>query len=214
MAKNIILFGPPGAGKGTQAKRILDHHKMFHMSTGDAFREAVSKGTETGKLAKQYMDKGQLVPDDVVVKVVAEKMETIDGSQGVLFDGFPRTVGQAEALDPVADKMGRSLDLVINIRVNDDNVIGRLEGRRMCRQCNKIYHVSQNPPAESGKCDDCGGEIYQRDDDKREVIEARLNTYHSQTAPVLDYYAKKGILKEVDGAAKPEQVAKEVLALL
>ncbi|MFH1538436.1 MAG: adenylate kinase [bacterium] len=212
--KNVILFGPPGAGKGTQAERILKERDMFHMSTGDAFREAVSKGTETGRLAKEYMNRGELVPDEVVVKIVEEKIAGIDGAKGVLFDGFPRTVGQAEALDPVVDKLGRSLDSVINIKVGDEEVIGRLEGRRMCRNCNRIFHASWNPPKQKGVCDDCGGEIYQRDDDKREVIMQRLETYNGQTKPVLEYYGKKGILKEVNGVAKPDEVAKEILAIL
>ncbi|MEW6200479.1 MAG: adenylate kinase [bacterium] len=209
---DIIIFGPPGAGKGTQSELITREFDLFHLSTGDILREAIAKGTETGKLAKQYTDSGRLVPDDVVVRIVEEKIKEIGDERGVLFDGFPRTLAQAQALDEVIEGGGRNLKWVISIVVDDEDIIKRLEGRRMCRQCNRIYHIIANPPKTEGICDVCGGELYQRNDDRREVIQERLKTYYAQTQPVLDHYRKKELLKEVDGAKHPKEVGSQILA--
>lgn len=213
-SQDLILFGPPGAGKGTQSELLCERLGLFHLSTGDILREAITKGTETGKLAKQYTDSGRLVPDEIVVKIVEEKVGGVGGNGGVLFDGFPRTLPQAMNLDEVLERGGRHIKWVISILVDDDKIISRLEGRRMCRQCNRIYHVATNPPAKEGICDVCGGELFQRNDDRREVIQERLKTYYAQTQPVLDHYRKKNLLKEVDGAKDPQELSRQILAII
>jgi len=213
-SQDLILFGPPGAGKGTQSEMLCERLGLFHLSTGDILREAIAKGTETGKLARQYTDSGKLVPDEVVMKIVEEKIGEVGGNGGVLFDGFPRTLPQAGSLDEVQERGGRQIKLVISILVNDNEIISRLEGRRMCRHCNRIYHIAANPPAKEGICDVCGGELFQRNDDRREVIQERLKTYYAQTQPVLDHYRKKNLLKEVDGAKDPQEVSRQILAII
>jgi len=212
MAKNLIIFGPPGAGKGTQSDAIKNKLDVFHLSTGDMLREAIKNETETGKQAKQYTDAGKLVPDEVVIKIVEEKVASLS-DKGVLFDGFPRTLAQAKALDEMLEKLGRSIDAVISIKVPDEDIVKRLTGRRMCPKCNTIYHIAAKPPKQEGICDNDGEKLIIRDDDREEVIRNRLNTYHEQTSPVLDYYREKGVLKEVDGTGKPDEVTAEISAL-
>lgn len=173
---NIIMLGPPGAGKGTQAKMLVEKFGIPQISTGDMLRAAVAEGTELGKKAKEYMDKGQLVPDEVVIGIVEERLKKSDCEKGFILDGFPRTVPQAEALDKILEKMGKKIDYVINIVVPDVEILKRLTGRRTCKQCGAMYHVIYNPPKQEGVCDKCGGELYQRDDDKEETIKNRLKS--------------------------------------
>jgi adenylate kinase len=213
-ALNLVIFGPPGAGKGTQSAAIKDTLELFHLSTGDMLREAIKNGTPTGLLAKQYTEKGALVPDEVVIKVVDEKVASLPKDKGVLFDGFPRTLPQAKALDEVLESNGRKTDGVININVPDAEIISRLTGRRMCIPCNLIYHVTGKPPKQEGVCDSCGQPITQRKDDTEEVILNRLKTYHAETAPVLDYYRAKGLLKDIDGTIGLENVTKRIIEVL
>lgn len=194
----IVLLGPPGAGKGTQAEVLTKKLLVPHISTGDMFRAAIKNGTEMGMLAKSYMDKGQLVPDEVTVGIIKDRIAQPDCTDGFLLDGFPRTIAQAEALDNLlADRGG--LDAVLNISVPLENLVSRLTGRRMCRACGNIYHLLYNPPADPAKCDACGGELYQRDDDKEETVMNRLNVYEAQTAPLIEYYEKAGVLFTVNG---------------
>jgi len=203
-ALNLVIFGPPGAGKGTQSESIKTKYGVFHLSTGDMLREAIKNQTETGKLAKQYAESGKLVPDEVVIKIVDEKIAGIDKSQGLLFDGFPRTLEQAVALDDLLKRNGRDVSAVIYLNVPDEVVVNRLTGRRMCPACNAIYHISGKPPKKEGVCDLCGAELIQRKDDNETVIRQRLEAYHAQTLPLIDYYAKKNVLKEIaiDGSSE------------
>jgi len=203
---NIILVGPPGAGKGTQAKRMIDRLGVPQISTGDMFRAAVKDGTPMGIKAKEYMDKGALVPDDVVIGVVEERFSKDDCKKGFILDGFPRTYDQAKALDGLMQKMNSSMDHVVVIEVPDDDLVGRLTGRRTCRACNYMHHIKFDPPEKDGVCDKCGGELYQRDDDQEDTIRQRLKTYHEQTSVLIDYYSDKGIVRKVDGAVSMEQV--------
>ncbi|MDT8272534.1 MAG: adenylate kinase [Desulfomonilia bacterium] len=206
----IILIGPPGAGKGTQAKRMIDRLGVPQISTGDMFRAAVKEGTPMGLKAKEYMDKGSLVPDDVVIGVVEERFGKPDCAGGFVLDGFPRTQEQAQALDGILDKMGATLDHVVVIEVPDDYLVNRLTGRRTCRGCNYMHHIEYDPPKKDGVCDKCGGELYQRDDDKEETIRQRLKTYHAQTSPLITYYSGKGIVRTIDGTGSMEQVQKAI----
>ncbi|HDP24218.1 MAG TPA: adenylate kinase [Deltaproteobacteria bacterium] len=206
----IILIGPPGAGKGTQAKRMIDRLGVPQISTGDMFRAAVKEGTPMGLKAKEYMDKGVLVPDDVVIGVVEERFGKPDCAGGFVLDGFPRTQEQARALDGILDKMGTTLDHVVVIEVPDDYLVNRLTGRRTCRGCNYMHHIEYDPPKKEGVCDKCGGELYQRDDDKEETIRQRLKTYHAQTSPLITYYSGKGIVRTIDGTGSMEQVQKAI----
>lgn len=207
----IILFlGAPGAGKGTQASMIARKFGIPHISTGDIFREAVSKGTELGKKAKEYMDRGELVPDEIVIGIVKERIMADDCSNGFVLDGFPRTVAQAEALDKVLAEMGKKLDFVLNIVVSEEEVVKRLTGRRTCRNCGAVYHVVFNPPEKEGVCDVCGGELYQRDDDREETVRNRLKVYFEKTAPLIDYYRKKGVLVDINGEQPVEKVTEEI----
>ncbi len=206
MALTVVFLGPPGAGKGTQAERLKKEYNFYHISTGDILREAVSRGTELGKIAKKYMDEGKLLPDDLIVGIIEEKIKEV-GDVNVILDGFPRTVGQAEALDRLLEKLGRRLDAVILFDISDEEVIRRLSGRRIDPKTGKVYHVEFNPPPE-------GIEVIQRDDDREEVIKKRLQVYHSQTAPLVEYYRKKNKLFVVDAGKPPEDVYKQIKSVL
>ena len=210
----IILVGPPGAGKGTQAEKIVAKYDVAHISTGDILRANVKAGTELGKKAKSYMDAGGLVPDDVIVGMMRGRLAEDDCKNGFILDGFPRTVPQAEALTALLAEMGLKLDGVILIDVDDDTVVERLCGRRMCKKCGRIFHVSFKPSTKGDLCDVCGGELYQRDDDKESVIRQRLAVYHSQTAPLVDYYGKAGLLLRVPGAEAGDKVLGHIEAML
>lgn len=200
---NIILLGAPGAGKGTQASRISDAYKLPHISTGDIFRENIKNETPIGLLAKSYIDKGQLVPDEVTCKIVEGRIEKDDCKDGYMLDGFPRTIAQAEALDKIT-----KIDLVINIDVDFSLLLDRLCGRRVCRDCGESYHISWLNGATA--CKRCGGELYQRKDDNVETVQSRLDVYNAQTAPLIEYYSKKGLLFNVDGSTSPEAVFEAV----
>lgn len=210
----IILVGPPGAGKGTQAEKIVAKYGVAHISTGDILRANVKAGTELGKKAKSFMDAGALVPDDVIVGMMRGRLADDDCKKGFILDGFPRTVPQAEALTSLLTDMGIVLDGVILLDVADETVVERLCGRRMCKSCGKIYHVSFNPSAKGDRCESCGGELYQRDDDKEAVIRQRLSVYHAQTAPLVDYYGKAGILLNIDAARPGDAVLGQIESLL
>lgn len=203
---NIILIGPPGAGKGTQAKRMIERLGVPQISTGDMFRAAVKEGTPMGIKAKEYMDKGALVPDDVVIGVVDERFQKSDAKKGFILDGFPRTIDQAKALDGLLDKMGIKLDHVVVIEVPDNYLVERLTGRRTCKGCGYMHHIAFDPPKTEGVCDKCSGELYQRDDDQEATIRERLATYHAQTSPLIDYYSKKGIVRKIVGTGSMEDV--------
>jgi len=211
---HLILFGPPGAGKGTQAERIAKKMGIPHISTGDMFREAAAKKTELGFKVKEYMDKGELVPDDIVVRVVEERLKQSDCEKGFLLDGFPRTVFQAEVLDRILERLNRKVDAVINLEVGEEEIIRRLSNRRVCRVCGAVYHLIFNPPKVQGRCDKCGGELYQRDDDREEAIKRRLKVYLEQTKPLIEYYRKKGILVDVDGNKSIGEVEKSIEQIL
>ena len=202
----IILIGPPGAGKGTQAKRMIDRLQVPQISTGDMFRAAVGEGTPMGIKAKEYMDKGALVPDEVVIGVVEERFEKDDCKKGFILDGFPRTLEQAGALDRLLEKMGSQLDHVVVIDVPDESLVERLTGRRTCRGCGYMHHVKFDAPKVDGVCDKCGGELYQRDDDQEATIRQRLNGYHAQTAPLIDYYSKSDKVRMIDGTMTMQEV--------
>ncbi len=204
---NIILLGAPGAGKGTQATRISDAYRLPHISTGDIFRENIKNATPIGLLAKSYIDKGQLVPDEVTCKIVEERIAKADCKDGYMLDGFPRTIAQAEALAKVA-----KIDAVINIDVDASLLMARLCGRRVCKDCGESYHVSRLNG--ETKCARCGGELYQRKDDNPETVESRLEVYNAQTSPLITYYGEKGVLVNIDGNASPDQVFEEVSAKL
>jgi len=196
---NLILMGLPGAGKGTQAERIVEKYGLPHISTGDMFRAAIKEETELGKKAKSYMDAGELVPDDVTIGIVRERLGKADCQKGFLLDGFPRTTAQAEALDNLLADMGRRIDAVLYIDVDRDSLLERLTGRRICSQCGATYHITLNPPKEEGVCDKCGGELFQRDDDKIETVKTRLEVNEKQQKPLLDFYNKKNCLQEING---------------
>ena len=202
----IILLGGPGAGKGTQAQKLSEKYGASHVATGDILRQAVKDETEMGLMAKSYMDKGQLVPDDVVIGIIEDRLAQPDVKAGIVFDGFPRTVPQAEALDKLVARLNMPLDAVVNIDTSANVVVERLSGRRTCRDCQTVYHVTYSPPKKPGVCDKCGGELYQRDDDKEETIRKRLQVYEEQTAPLLDYYQGSGKLVQVSGDNSIEEV--------
>ncbi len=211
---NIVLMGPPGAGKGTQAEYIVNTVQIPHISTGDAFRLAMKEGTELGVKAKEYVDKGLLVPDDITIGIVRERLQQEDCKGGFLLDGFPRTLSQAEALDEIVADLGRKIDHVINISVNRELLLKRLTGRRICKACGATYHITFNPPARDGVCDKCGGELYQRSDDTEEKVGTRLDEYTNKTAPLLDFYSRKGVLRQIDGEKSIEEVSADIQALL
>jgi adenylate kinase len=210
---NLILLGPPGAGKGTQAERITEDFDLPFISTGDMLREAVKTGTDLGKEAKGYMDRGELVPDDVIIGVILQKVESQEAADGFVLDGFPRTIAQAEALDAAFDKLGRALTAVILLEAPDEEIVRRLSGRRIS-PAGRVYHVDFNPPKVPGTCDVDGSELIQRDDDKPEVIRKRLEVYHGSTAPLVDYYEEKSVLRRFDGTLPPTQVHDHVRATI
>jgi len=197
----LVLLGAPGAGKGTQAKKIIEKYPMPQISTGDLLRAAVTAGTALGREAKSYMDKGELVPDSVVLGMVEERLKQDDCKSGYILDGFPRNTKQAEALDAMLGKVGMSLTAALSVDVPFENLMKRLTGRRTCKSCGQMFNVYFNAPKKEGACDKCGGDLMQRDDDKEETIKKRLDVYSAQTAPLIDYYGKKNILKSVDGGS-------------
>ncbi|HUS58048.1 MAG TPA: adenylate kinase [Planctomycetota bacterium] len=203
----IVLLGPPGAGKGTQAEHIVGKYAVPHISTGDMLREAIKNSAPIGLEAKQYIDKGELVPDDVIIRLVKERLSKPDAAKGFLLDGFPRTLPQGRALETTLKELGTKLNASVYINVPDEIVVERLSGRRICRNCGANYHVKYMPPAKEGICDKCGGQLYQRPDDQAETIKNRLAVYHRQTADLIDYYAKLGLLVEVPGE-QPVDVVK------
>ena len=195
----IIMLGAPGAGKGTQAKMIAEKYSIPHISTGDIFRANIKGGTELGMEAKNYMDQGQLVPDELTVKILLDRVANDDCKNGYVLDGFPRTIPQAEVLDKALTELGDAVDYAIDVDVPDENIINRMGGRRACVTCGATYHMVHVPPKKEGICDKCGSELILRDDDKPETVKKRLDVYHAQTQPLIEYYTKKGILKTVDG---------------
>lgn len=210
----IILMGPPGAGKGTQAEKLVELYQIPHISTGDMFRKAQKDGTELGLKAKSYMEQGQLVPDEVTVGIVKERLAEDDCKNGFLLDGFPRTVQQADALDGILKELGMTLDRVVNIEVDKAFLVDRLTGRRVCRACGATFHVTNKAPKVEGVCDKCGGELYQRNDDKIETVSNRLDVYAAQTAPLIEYYQSKGIMSSIDGSQSMEKVLADIRSAL
>ena len=207
----IILLGPPASGKGTQASRLEDKLSIPHVASGDLFRYNLKNETELGLKAKTYMDKGELVPDDVTIAMVLDRLSRKDCENGAVLDGFPRTIPQAEALDEALDEEDESIDLVLNIQAPEDVLIKRVTGRRLCRQCGASYHLEYNPPEESGVCDECGGELYQRDDDTEETARKRLEVYREQTQPLVDYYRDQDLLVDIDGDQSIDDVTESLI---
>lgn len=210
----LILLGPPGAGKGTQAAAIVEKYKIPHISTGDIFRYNIKQGTELGKKAKSFMDQGLLVPDEVVVEIVEDRLKKEDCTNGFLLDGFPRTVVQAEALDKVLENMDVALNKVINIQVDKGILVERAVGRRICRECGATFHVKYNPSAKGDNCDQCGGNLYQRDDDNAETVTKRIEVYLNETTPLTEYYSKQDKLVTIDGDRKIDDVFKDIVTSL
>ena len=210
----IIMLGAPGAGKGTQAKMIADKYGVPHVSTGDIFRANIKNGTELGMEAKKYMDQGLLVPDELTVKILLDRVSQPDCKNGYVLDGFPRTIPQAEVLDKALAELGESIDYAIDVDVPDENIVKRMSGRRACVSCGATYHVVHVPPKKEGICDRCGSELILRDDDKPETVKNRLDVYHKQTQPLIDFSTKKGVLKTVDGTVDMQDVFKAIVAIL
>lgn len=210
----IIMLGAPGAGKGTQAKMIAAKYGIPHISTGDIFRANIKNGTELGAKAKEYMDKGLLVPDELVVDLVIDRFKEPDCENGYVLDGFPRTIPQAEALDKALTAIGESVDYAINVEVPDENIINRMGGRRACVGCGATYHIVYSPTKVEGKCDTCGADLIIRDDDKPETVKNRLSVYHEQTQPLIDYYTNKGIARDVDGTVDMKDVFDAIVGIL
>ena len=210
----IIMLGAPGAGKGTQAKMIAEKFGIPHISTGDIFRANIKNGTELGKKAKEFMDKGQLVPDELTVEILLDRVANDDCKNGYVLDGFPRTIPQADVLDKELTKLGDKVDFAINVDVPDENIVRRMSGRRACLKCGATYHIEHIPPKTEGICDKCGSELVQRDDDKPETVQNRLSVYHEQTQPLIEYYDKKNILKSVDGTKDMQEVFSDIVNIL
>lgn len=210
----IIMLGAPGAGKGTQAKQIAERYQIPHISTGDIFRANIKEGTKLGEEAKAFMDQGLLVPDELTVALVADRIVKDDCKAGFVLDGFPRTIPQAEALDEALDKMGEKVDYAIDVDVPDENIINRMSGRRACPNCGATYHVVSIPTKVEGVCDKCQTAVVLRDDDQPETVKKRLGVYHEQTQPLIDYYSAKGILKSVEGTRPMEEVFADIVRIL
>lgn len=210
----IIMLGAPGAGKGTQAKQIAAKYEIPHISTGDIFRANIKNGTELGKKAKEYMDQGMLVPDELTCDLVMDRIAQDDCERGFVLDGFPRTIPQAEALTNALNKIGQSMDYAIDVDVPDENIVNRMSGRRACLNCGATYHIVFNPTKVEGVCDTCGNETVLRDDDKPETVQKRLTVYHDQTQPLIDYYRNMNILKSVDGTKPMDEVFSDIVAIL
>lgn len=210
----IIMLGAPGAGKGTQAKMIAEKYHIPHVSTGDIFRANIKNGTELGKEAKKYMDQGQLVPDELTVKILLDRVAQPDCANGYVLDGFPRTIPQAEVLDKALTELGDKIDYAINVDVPDENIVRRMSGRRACLSCGATYHLEHIPPKKEGICDTCGQSLVLRDDDKAETVLNRLKVYHDQTQPLIDFYTEKGVLKSVDGTVDMKDVFAAITAIL
>ncbi len=211
---NVIMLGPPGVGKGTQAMELARICGIPQISTGDILRDNVKRGTDLGLQAKAVMERGELVPDEVVIGIIEERLARPDAGPGFILDGFPRTVAQADALAEMLAAGGRSVDVVINVQAADDVLVKRISGRRTCRNCGRMYHVEFDPPVVDGVCDACGGELYQRDDDREETVHRRLREYRVKTEPLVAYYRERGLLRDVDGAAPREKVLEEIRELL
>jgi adenylate kinase len=211
---NVVLLGAPGAGKGTQAAKMVEEFGLPHISTGDIFRKAVANGTALGLEAKRYMDSGELVPDEVTIGIVKERLQQPDCARGFILDGFPRTVPQADALGDALASMGRALDAVVLVDVPKSALVERLTARRQCRACGRIYNVLTDRPSVDGKCDECGGEVYQRDDDTVGTVTNRLDVYERNTAPLVEYYRGRGLLRVVDGDRDPGDVFVDVASVL
>ena len=209
----IIMLGAPGAGKGTQAKRIAEKYGVPHISTGDIFRANIKEGTELGKKAKSYMDQGLLVPDELTCDLVVDRISQPDAQKGYVLDGFPRTIPQAEALTAALEKRGEKIDYAIDVEVPDSNIIDRMSGRRACLSCGATYHLKYNPPKAEGQCDNCGASLVLRDDDKPETVRKRLDVYHSQTQPLIDYYKAAGALRGVDGTQDIDVVFQDIVGI-
>lgn len=210
----IIMLGVPGAGKGTQAKMIAEKYGIPHISTGDIFRYNIKNGTELGKEAKKYMDQGLLVPDELTVKILLDRVAKDDCKNGYVLDGFPRTIPQAEVLEEALTKLGDRIDYAINVEVPDENIVKRMGGRRACVNCGATYHIEHVPPKKEGICDNCGSELILRDDDKPETVKNRLSVYHKQTQPLIDFYNGKGVLRTVDGTVDMKDVFNAIVAIL
>ena len=210
----IIMLGAPGAGKGTQAKMIAEKYALPHISTGDIFRANIKNGTQLGMEAKKYMDQGQLVPDELTVKILLDRVAQDDCENGYVLDGFPRTIPQAEVLDEALTKLGESIDYAINVDVPDENIVKRMGGRRACVNCGATYHIEHVPPKAEGICDKCGEKLILRDDDKPETVKNRLKVYHDQTQPLIDFYTAKGVLRTVDGTVDMNDVFAAIVSIL
>ena len=210
----VIMLGAPGAGKGTQAKKIAEKYEIPHISTGDIFRANIKNGTELGNKAKSYMDQGHLVPDELTCDLVVDRINQADCKNGYVLDGFPRTIPQAEALKAALEKMGETIDYAINVDVPDENIVNRMGGRRACPGCGCTYHIKHNPPKVEDSCDVCGAKLVLRDDDKPETVTKRLSVYHEQTKPLIDFYKKEGVLREVDGTQDLNDVFQAITEIL
>jgi len=210
----IIFLGAPGAGKGTQAAGVAQELKLVHIATGDLFRQALEQGTELAIQARSYMEKGKLVPDEITIRMVLERISAPDSQSGVIFDGFPRNLKQVEALDKALAEQGKAIDKVVYIKVSEKELLGRLSGRWVCRQCQAPYHAVNSPPKVWGKCDQCGGELYQRPDDTAQTVKKRLEVYFAETAPLIDYYTQAGKLLEVDGEGSVDEVERRIVEAL
>ncbi|MDO4265074.1 MAG: adenylate kinase [Eubacteriales bacterium] len=210
----IIMLGAPGAGKGTQAINIAKEYDIPHVSTGDIFRANIKNGTELGKAAKEYMDAGKLVPDEITIGMLLDRISEEDCKNGYVLDGFPRTIPQAESLKDALTKRGEKIDFAVDIEVPDTEITARMTGRRSCPKCGATYHIKFNPTKQEGVCDECGGELVQRADDKPETVEKRLHVYHEQTQPLIDFYEKEGVLCTIDGTVAPKDVFKAITEVL